>query len=127
VEILGPAAICLVKVSVLLLYLQIFGVLKWMRIASIIGIVVITAFHLSMSVSFAAMCAPSTGASQFDFLAAFVSDACTRTRILVVLQGVGNVSIDLFLLILPLPAIWRLHMPLQKKLGISAMFLVGLW
>jgi hypothetical protein len=98
-----------------------------MRIASISGIVVITAFHLSISIAFASMCVPSTGTSQFDFLAAFVSEACTRTRVLVVLQGVGNVAIDFFLLVIPLPAVWNLQMPFRRKLGISAMFLVGIW
>ncbi|RYP77945.1 hypothetical protein DL771_000804 [Monosporascus sp. 5C6A] len=124
--ILLPLAICFVKTSVLILYFQIFSILKWMRIASIAGIVAITAFHVSLSIAFGAMCAPSTGASQVDFLAAFVSDTCTRTRSIVVLQGVGNVVTDFFLLILPLPAVWALQMPLRRKLAVSAMFLIGI-
>ncbi|OKL60390.1 hypothetical protein UA08_04240 [Talaromyces atroroseus] len=128
VEITGPLAICAVKVSVLILYLRIFSVLRWMRIVSIGSIIVITAWHLSMSIAFAAMCAPSpsAGASQLDFLSAYVSSTCTHTRVLVVFQGASNVAIDLFLLVLPLPAIWSGQMPLRRKLATSAMFSIGL-
>ncbi|KAI1633568.1 hypothetical protein F4809DRAFT_622741 [Biscogniauxia mediterranea] len=126
VELFGPLATCSVKISVLVLYLQIFRILKWMRVISIAGIIVITAAHISTTITFAAMCAPRTGSGQLDFLAAFVSDTCSRTRILIVIQGIINVVTDIFLLILPLPAIWTLQMPLKRKLAISSMFLVGL-
>lgn len=130
VEIFGPLGICAIKVSVLLLYLRVFGGrLRWMRIASIAGIVLNVSYHISLSIAFGAMCAPSPGMGfdQFAYLAAFVSDKCTRTKVLVVIQGVGNVVIDFFLLLLPLPAIWNLQMPLRQKIKTSAMFLIGIW
>ncbi|KAK8017152.1 hypothetical protein PG991_008228 [Apiospora marii] len=126
VEILLPVAICLVKVSVLLLYLRIFRVLNWMRVVSVVSIVLIVLWHLALSVSFAAMCAPGTGDTQLDFLAAFISQKCSDTRILVVLQGVGNVVTDIWLILLPLPAVWTLQMPNRRKLAVSSMFMVGI-
>ncbi|KJK78255.1 hypothetical protein H634G_06428 [Metarhizium anisopliae BRIP 53293] len=125
VEILRPLALCIVKISVFILYLQLFSVLQWMRIVSITGIVVISLWHLSTCIAFAVMCSP-TGSSHLDFLAALVSPMCARTRSLVVTQGVGNVVTDVFLLVLPLPVVWTLHIPLGRKLGVSSMFLVGL-
>ncbi|KHO10740.1 hypothetical protein MAA_11649 [Metarhizium robertsii ARSEF 23] len=71
------------------------------------------------------MCSP-TGSSHLDFLAAFFSSKCSRTRSLVVIQGIGNVVTDVFLLVLPLPVVWTLRIPLGRKLGVSCMFLVGL-
>ncbi|KAK7961228.1 hypothetical protein PG988_012442 [Apiospora saccharicola] len=126
VEVLLPVGICLIKVSVLLLYLRIFRVLKWMRVISVISIVLIVLWHLALSVSFAAMCAPGTGDTQLDFLAAFISQKCSDTRILVVLQGVGNVVTDIWLILLPLPAVWKLQMPFRRKLAVSSMFMVGI-
>ncbi|KAH8705547.1 hypothetical protein BGW36DRAFT_422101 [Talaromyces proteolyticus] len=128
VEITGPLAICAVKISVLVLYLHIFGVLNWMRISSIASMIFIGAFHVSLSIAFAAMCAPSpsSGPSRLNFLTAFISESCTYTRILVVYQGVANVIIDIFLLVLPLPAIWTMQMPLRRKITTSAMFSIGL-
>lgn len=72
------------------------------------------------------MCAPSTGSSYLDFLNAFLSDTCMRTRVLVVIQGVGSVVTDVFLVILPLPAVLGLRMPLKRKIAVTSMFMVGL-
>lgn len=126
VQIFMPLSICFVKVSVLLLYWQVFHVLKWMRVACITGITGITAFQFSLSIAFSAMCAPSTGTSYIDFLTAFLSDACMRTRVLVVIQGVGSVVTDVLLVFLPLPAVWSLQMPLKRKIAVTSMFMVGL-
>lgn len=129
VQFFMPLAFCFVKVSVLIMYLRIFGVLSWMRFGCIIGIVVTTVFQCSLAIAFGAMCGPnvSTGHSQLDFLEAFVSKKCDSTRILVVVQGAGSVIIDLFLLILPIPAVWTLQMPLKRKNAVLSMFLVGIW
>lgn len=107
--------------------MQIFGILKWMRVACITGIVLTTGFHFSIAIAFAAMCAPSTGSSQLDFLAAFMSNTCDSARIVVVIQGVGSVVTDFYLLILPLPAVWSLQMPIKRKIAVSSMFMVGIW
>ncbi|KAF2155878.1 hypothetical protein K461DRAFT_265355 [Myriangium duriaei CBS 260.36] len=128
-EIFVPLALCSIKVSVLLLYLRVFGGrLRWIRITSIIGIVVNVSYHVSLSIAFGAMCAPSPsmGYDEFAYVAAFASQKCTRTRSLIVVQGVGNVVIDFFLLLLPLPAIWNLQMPLTRKIKTSATFLIGI-
>ncbi|KAK5086256.1 hypothetical protein LTR70_007370 [Exophiala xenobiotica] len=46
-------------------------------------------------------------------------------------QGWANASVNMFadiaVLILPLPTIWKLKLPIEKKLGIMAMFSVGLF
>lgn len=126
VQIFMPLSICFVKVSVLILYWQVFYVLKWMRISCIAGITCIIAFQFSFSIAFSAMCAPSTGSSHIDFLNAFLSDTCMRTRALIVLQGVVSVITDIFLVVLPLPAVLSLQMPLKRKIAVASMFMVGL-
>lgn len=128
-EIFAPLAICAVKVSVLTLYLRIFGgTLIWMRITCLVGIILLLGYHISFTTAFGVMCAPSpkAGYSQIAMLMAFVSDACVRTRILVLLMGIGNSLIDIILLLLPLPVIWKLQMPLRRKLKTSALFLTGI-
>lgn len=121
-----PLSIGAVKVSVLILYWQVFHVLTWMRIACIAAITCITAFQLSLPIAFSAMCAPSTGSSYLDFLNAFLSDTCMRTRVLVVIQGIGSVVTDVFLVVLPLPPVLGLRMPLKRKIAVTSMFMVGL-
>lgn len=126
IQIIAPLSLCFVKNSVLILYLRVFSVLRWLRIASITGIVAITAFHTSMAISLTVLCTPSSGTSRMEFLAASVSPRCFHIRKLVVVQGVASVATDLFLLILPLPAVWTLKMPLRRKVAVSTMFLTGI-
>lgn len=95
----------------------------------IIGIVVTTAFQCSLAVTFGPMCGldVSSGHRQLDFLEAFISEKCDLTRILIVVQGAGSVIIGLFVIILPIPAIWSLQMPVKRKVAVLSMFLVGIW
>jgi hypothetical protein len=127
-QILAPIAICFVKISVLILYLRVFGGLKWMRYTCVGGIIFLIAYHFAFSVAFGVMCspAPGKGTSQVALLVAFVSDTCVRTRVMVLVMGIGNSLIDVILLVLPLPVIWNLKMPTRQKLKTSAMFLIGI-
>lgn len=130
VELILPLAMCAVKASVLILYLRIFGgSLLWMRVTCVVGIVLLMGYHISFTTAFGVVCAPTpkAGYSYFALLIAFRSDQCMRsTRILVLLMGVGNSLIDLILLLLPLPVIWKLQMPLGRKTKTSAVFLIGI-
>lgn len=44
-----------------------------------------------------------------------------------ILSGAGNVVTDCLILILPLPVLWRLQMPLKKKLRCVSVFGVGVF
>jgi hypothetical protein len=39
--------------------------------------------------------------------------------------GISNLLIDVLVVTLPMPMLWRLQMPLKKKIGVSAMFGLG--
>jgi hypothetical protein len=95
---------------------------------TIAGIVVTGLFYWATLVVFATMCTPSgTGPqSQMSYLQALASAKCERTRPLTVLTGAFNVVSDLYLILLPLPAVWSLNLPLPKKLGVLTIFLTGL-
>ncbi|KAL9038259.1 MAG: hypothetical protein Q9180_003244, partial [Flavoplaca navasiana] len=73
----------------------------------------------------AASCAPKHGYTKLDFLSAITADKCARNNYLNTWPGLFNILSDFYLLILPLPAVWRLQLPTRKKLGICGMFLTG--
>lgn len=127
-ELIAPLAVCIVKITVMILYLRTFGSLRWMRITSIVIICLLIAYHVSFATAFVALCAPppSGGYSQVALLKAFVSDKCVSTDVLVLLMGVGNFFTDVVILLLPLPVIWRLQMPMRRKIKTLAMFLTGI-
>lgn len=53
---------------------------------------------------------------------------CINVSAAIVVQGVINLVLDVGILIIPLWAIWTLRLPMKRKLGISAVFGVGiLW
>lgn len=71
------------------------------------------------------MCGPKDGQSQFSYLSALARPECRRTRELGIAIGVVNVVSDLYLILIPLPAVWCLQLPLRRKVGVVAMFLTG--
>ncbi|KAH6662796.1 hypothetical protein B0J14DRAFT_610215 [Halenospora varia] len=124
-SVYGPC-IWFIKLSLFVLYLEIFGLLKWMRFFAISGMVVTGLFYFSSMVAFLAMCVPTKGHDQFDYLFALAQPRCAKSTMpLVTATGVVNVISDLFLIALPLPAVWKLQLPTQRKWGVSAMFLTG--
>ncbi|ROV92453.1 hypothetical protein VSDG_06659 [Cytospora chrysosperma] len=108
-KVFTPLATCAVKLSVLILYLRVFGgSLPWMRITCVVGIILLLGYHISFAIAFGAMCGPNpkAGYSQVAMLMAFI---------------------DLILLLLPLPVIWKLQMPLRRKVQTACIAsLIGL-
>jgi hypothetical protein len=52
-------------------------------------------------------------------------ERCSRAKPDAIAQGIGNILLDLYALVLPLPVVWGLHLPLKKKLGLMIIFLTG--
>ncbi len=121
----GPL-IFMIKLSVLLQYLKIFVPRRKDNMAMFVAIqAVIWANFIFYTVNMAfliALCSPrekiwnpfiSTGRC-FDRRGAFKSNA------------IFNVISDFTILLLPMRSVWKLHMPLRKKIGVSAVFSTGL-
>ncbi|KAL8870385.1 MAG: hypothetical protein Q9198_007641 [Flavoplaca austrocitrina] len=122
--IYGPS-IWMIKLSLFLLFLEIFGTLRWLRLLVYLGIVVNGIIYLAITIAMAASCAPKHGYTKFDYLSAITADKCARNDYLNTWPGLFNILSDFYLLILPLPAVWGLQLPTRKKLGICGMFLTG--
>ena len=120
----GPC-IWFIKLSLFVLYLEVFGVLRWLRIMSFVGMLITGLFYFATMVSFIIMCSPKNGHSQFAYLTALASPECAKSEPLSITIGAVNVVSDMYLVILPLPAVWSLQLPLRRKIGVSAMFLTG--
>ncbi len=114
--------ICLTKLALFLLYLRIFSPDRWTRYLIHFGIWINVAFYVSCSIAQAIMCAPKHGQTWQE---STFTPLCRDTQIFSWLQGPWGVVSDLYLLILPMPAIWRLQMPLRKKIGVCAIFATG--
>lgn len=121
----GPA-IWMIKLSLFLLILELFGTLKWLRYLVYGGILVTGMVYFSIMIAIAAACSPRKGFSKGDYLVVIADPKCARNDFLNTWPGIFNILSDFYLLVIPLPAVWGLQLPTRKKIGISAMFLTGL-
>ena len=119
----GPA-IFLAKLSILLLYLQIFFVNKRTRVMVYIALTINTLHCLATVIGYGILCVPKPGVPWE------VADATHKCMVvadmLAVILGAISIFSDVFIICIPIPAIWNLHLPTRKKLGVSAIFITGL-
>ena len=122
--IYGPL-VWLVKLSLFIMYFEIFGRLRWMRLGVYIGAISTGIFYLSSVVVYLVPCSPNQTRTPVEYLNAWKSDKCRRFASFLVAIGTVNVASDLYLMLLPLPAVWSLQLPKRRKVAISLVFLTG--
>lgn len=62
---------------------------------------------------------------ELALLNAVHSRKCNKSQAMVIVLGVVSLVSDVYLVILPLPAVWKLQLPLGRKIAVSAMFFTG--
>lgn len=113
----------IVKLSLFLLYLRVFALVRHIRTAIFVGIV----FHLILSTTSFVLefvfCYPRRGQS---FLMSFTAPRCAKdAATLGIAQGVGVIIGDFYLLLMPMPVVWKLQLSLRKKIGVTVIFMTG--
>ncbi|KAI1207434.1 uncharacterized protein F4807DRAFT_434567 [Annulohypoxylon truncatum] len=111
------------KAPVLLLYIRLFGLHKWMRLSCLATLAVMALVILIGDAYNAAKCMPQdiTSPGYIEYVT-----NCNRVGSTVgVICGFVGVFSDAVIFCLPLPILAKLHLPLAKKLGLSVVFLVG--
>lgn len=110
------------KIAIFALYLQVFRPFKWMRICVYIGSAITTVFYLVATIGFIYLTVKKPGESWQ--MHAISKESMLVQRLFIPHRAVG-LAIDLFLFILPLKAVSDLHLPLQKRLEVMVVFLMG--
>ncbi|KAI1390247.1 uncharacterized protein F4822DRAFT_428586 [Hypoxylon trugodes] len=118
------------KWAVLLLYRQLFGVNKLINVAVWIGVIFTLLISIFGFVVEIIVNAPKPGQSWEEWITT-PEDEKTY-ELYENLTAVGNnvrtaciMAVDLYIVILPLPAISRLHLPLKKRLQLFALFAIA--
>ena len=114
------------KLSLFLLYYRLFARHQWIRYLVYLGVGSVDAMYTASMIVYGCLCLPRRGQSWIE---AGLSSQCHTMSIMIdYVRGPFNVLSDLYLLFLPLPAVWQLHLPLRKRLGLAGIFLTGsLW
>lgn len=107
----------------MLLYLQIFGPMRWLRYGCYSGIVIMTLFYVPFWIVQVYYTTPENGQSWLqDFETPRYS--ISESNLAIPLTTLSLVF-DIYIFVLPIAAVMRLQMSRQRKLGISAMFISG--
>lgn len=117
----GPIVFC-VKLSIFLLYLRIFAPNRKFRIYTYLGILWIFLLHAITTSLYAVFCAPR---GQENWLTSYMSTRCRHDQKLALAASVFNLISDLYIICLPIPAVWKLQLPRKKKVGVLVVFMTG--
>jgi len=118
--------VCLgaIKLSVLLLYRRLFAVSRRFNITSIIMGVIIFLWTLGYLLSYIFECGTHLRALWTSVPA--IEEYCDNETVQTVSFCVTDVVTDLMILVTPIPMIMKLQMSIPQKLGICAVFALGL-
>lgn len=110
------------KAPIFFLYVQLFGIKKWIRIISYLALAGSFLFILGITSWISAMCSPVGREISLEFI-----HTCTVTSsVSGLITGAVGLAVDILIFILPLPIIAKLRLPLGKKIGVSLCFLSGI-
>lgn len=80
-------------------------------------------FYFSAMIWILVACTPRRGDS---YLESFASSQCSRMIDMSLSVGIFGVASDLYLLVIPIPAVLPLQLPTGQKVGVLTVFLTGL-
>ncbi|KAL9033070.1 MAG: hypothetical protein Q9214_007686, partial [Letrouitia sp. 1 TL-2023] len=118
-EIVARVSMFFCKAAILLLFLRIFVSPSLPKSLIYYSIWAVFYFNLLYSVALVlAVCLQCVGKKPFG-------STCVNTYLLLVTASVMNVVSDIMIFLIPIAAIWGLHLPRAKKWGLSVVFAVG--
>ncbi|KAL8702705.1 MAG: hypothetical protein Q9201_004126 [Fulgogasparrea decipioides] len=112
----------LTKVSILLLFYRIFGVVKKFRLALWISAFFVVAWWIATTILGFLGCTPFA----YNWNKK-IPGTCVDLVAFFRWNGISNLLLDFLILLLPLPMVWRLSIAARQKLELSGMFLLGLF
>lgn len=118
--ILYTTSLTFIRMSVVLFYYRIFGTHRWYRMSLWIAAGIVIAWFVALNCLTLTLCTPI--AKQWDYR---IPGHCLPFIGAFIDLTISNVLVDLLLLILPLPMLWRLQINLKKKLALIANFVLG--
>ncbi|MCJ1280973.1 hypothetical protein MMC26_000291 [Xylographa opegraphella] len=113
------AANTLVKISILHLYVTIFPSPTFRKICYTM-MAVSTLYFISILLETFLLCMPFV----YNWNK-MIEGTCGNQTLALLMIGAANLIIDAIIVVLPLPLLWRLQLPIWKKVGLVIMFSLG--
>ena len=119
-EILYFVCISLSKGSILCFYSRIFGPIKPFRWALKVAAILVAGWGIAGTFAVVFQCSPVKKTWEL-----MTPGTCTIIEAQFISTASLNVLIDLVLLLLPLPVLWRLQITKRQKIGLMGVFVLG--
>ncbi|KAL4937822.1 hypothetical protein BDV06DRAFT_202191 [Aspergillus oleicola] len=113
----------LIKTSLMVLYYRLFGTKRSIRIAIYITGAVVWAWGFSIVLESFLLCQPI----EFNYNPFLPGGTCGHRNAAFVVAGVLNMFTDFMVMLLPVPYIWKLQLPIGRKIGLVVTFCLGLF
>ncbi|KAK7731893.1 hypothetical protein SLS63_005190 [Diaporthe eres] len=123
-EILYTVTLGMIKISICFLYIRIFSnstlkkVLWGTQIFNLLLVVAVLGAEFGQCVPLSYL---------WDAWDQEHSGRCFNINVVVYAHSAINIALDVWMLILPATQVWRLNMSFKKKLGVSAIFAIGIF
>lgn len=118
--------LCLAKTATLLLFHQVFHVSRQMRLAIRAGIIVNALLYGTSIAAFSFHSVPHLGQTWDDIVVAVL----LHPEFFAIKWGIGQATVgaalDIYIFILPLPAIARLNLSARKRIQLIAVFFTAI-
>ena len=120
--ILWALSVLFIRASIGDWYLRLFPTRKFQWACKCVLVINIL-FSIAIIASQLAICQPISLAWARDPLR---SDHCGNTKALELFTASFNLSLDITVIMLPMPVLWMLQLPMRKKIALMGMFSMGL-
>lgn len=114
----------LTKSSLLLFYRRIFGIVKSFRWALGISWFLIIGYFVSCVIASIAGCSPVSYLWD-QFKDPNAQGSCFNEIAFFRWNGIANMLLDILMLVLPLPMVWRMRMSRRQKVLLTGIFCMG--
>ncbi|KAI0890677.1 uncharacterized protein GGS22DRAFT_194594 [Annulohypoxylon maeteangense] len=119
--IYGPA-MWFAKAAILMMYIRVFHVVRWMRWCCYIGIIFLFCAYWSLVPVSIVYNFPHRPNEHWDLA---LSLSSIPSQLPFMIMGLVSIVSDLYILILPFPVLLRLHISWKKKVGLGLVFITA--
>jgi hypothetical protein len=109
-----------VKFSILHLYMELFPSKRFHKFC--IGTMVVAGLYfISVLLETFLLCSPV----EFNWDKTIPGSCDPNSMVAYIMAGTTNLLIDVFIVVLPMPVLWKLRLPWPKKIAVISMFSLG--
>lgn len=118
----------LIKVTIFLTYIELFSAISWIKISCYVGIALTSIFYAVMGSLFCYWSFPHGHQSIVQYYVSLgdQNKKSDVTQVASIPMASVGLAIDIYLFIVPLIAVSKLHMTLRKKIGVASIFGAGI-